>query len=792
MAKSQIEIENLRKALNVWDPNDHDVWTRVGMALKSGGYDFSVWDEWSRGSTKYGDDGNQDLMRRKWESFSDTERPGDFTVGSIFWKASRDGVRFGKDTEARHNEPFSLKDQIMTCDDYIASCYKDGKEVAPDTWLNPDTPPAEYPFLHLQPWMQLLVYLHTLYREGEITGIANAKYTALDHATGKWGPRYPIVDDASFVDTVKAYLTEDNMMPDVMERAIGKTDPDHGAWILLNSYKSWADYTAEEKSAVRANGGKGYFEKHKAVTFRYALIESDVMKPDDHLEMCIRLQLPIVTVTTSGGKSYHVIVRIDASSLEEYNARVAFLHTYLNAHGMRLDPNDKNVNRFTRIPGVQRGDKRQELILVGQMLPYCCKSWDEWERKARAEMAADTSSGVTTPAHADTRDGEKKPLPNLPVNHTQAKETPPPKDIELIEGLMLKGGIMEVIAPPKAGKTHFMMQMGMLIAQGLPFLGYKTSGSKVLYANMELTSKQFERRMFKLKNDIFEGQPDDIRLDAANNFLDMPLKGMALTMETFVDAVIAQWKGSGVDVIIIDPIYPLMNGDENGTPAWREAIKELDRLVREMGGDLSVIYVHHTTKGDQGNKSKRDQGAGSGMQTRHGDEIIALMELEVPENIRYKQGWDAKVKAYEMGFTSRDFDPDPKRIYFKDGVFYEDTDGILEGCTVIGSDEYNARKSADARAAVSDKKADARKAKSKAAETAMIEAVKKILSTSLPNGGMASEIAGELFTMPEGKGETLNNLRIQISGFATALPDTFVKETDDKGHVIIKLKGAKS
>lgn len=772
MTKTQIEIENLKKALTVWDPDEYDTWVSVGMAIKASGFSYDVWDEWSRTSSKYYDEGNDGLMQRKWDGFSDSEGNGNVTIRTIFWKARNEGMTFSPD--GTNEEPTPWERQIIPCDAYIASCYKDGTEPIPDTGTDVRTYPSEYPFLHLQPWVQTLVFLRTLFDDSDVIEIVS-KNSYLEG--GKWKPRQGRLKDAVHVAAVTETLTTECFKPDVLQRALGALNPKAGVWVSVNNYKPESEMTEKERRRIEGKDGYGYFTNDMVKNYRYALVESDTMDAIETIKTCMRLRLPIVTVTLSGGKSAHVIVRIDAVNLEQYKARTAFLFRFLKLHGMELDQQDKNASRLTRLPGVMRDGTPQTLVLLGNMLPGCFNSYETWEEYAKRE----------TPEMKKT-DGkeDQKKIPTLERSHTQGETDAPTKNVELIQGVMLQGGVMEVIAPPKAGKTHFMMQLGMDIAQGLPFVGYNTTKSKVYYLNVELTSNQFERRVWNMKHAIFADQPEDVMLDREHNFLDVQLKGMGLSLTQVVDAAVQQWKDDGVKVIIVDPIYPLMEGDENGTQSWRAALKDLDRLGKELG--VTVMYVHHTTKGEMGAKNKRDQGAGSGMQARHGDEILALMELEITDELRESQAWDAGVKGFELAFTSRDFDPAPKRIYFKDGYFHEDTDGILQDCSVIGSEEYNARKTSEAREKTHEGKTDARKQKALKQEKALVDAIVTVLSTTLTNGGTASEIAGELLTQPVGKGETLKNLRIQVSSLATGLPDTFTKKTDEGNHVIIRLK----
>lgn len=50
--------------------------------------------------------------------------------------------------------------------------------------------------------------------------------------------------------------------------------------------------------------------------FRYALVESDEMNLEEQHAMIRELELPVAALVSSGGKSLHAIVRIEAGSFE--------------------------------------------------------------------------------------------------------------------------------------------------------------------------------------------------------------------------------------------------------------------------------------------------------------------------------------------------------------------------------------------------------------------------------------------------------------------------------------------
>lgn len=67
--RSNISASVLDAALKAIPPDDYRVWRDVGMALKFEGFDFEIWDEWSKKSLKYVPGECADL----WERFAGPE-----------------------------------------------------------------------------------------------------------------------------------------------------------------------------------------------------------------------------------------------------------------------------------------------------------------------------------------------------------------------------------------------------------------------------------------------------------------------------------------------------------------------------------------------------------------------------------------------------------------------------------------------------------------------------------------------------------------------------------------------
>lgn len=99
--------------------------------------------------------------------------------------------------------------------------------------------------------------------------------------------------------------------------------------------------------------------------FPYMLLESDEADSAKWLSLIAQLPLPIDAVYTSGGRSIHTLVRIDARTANEFNSikeRLAPALAFLVESG--LDFRAITPMRLTRLPQAMRGDKLQRLLYL--------------------------------------------------------------------------------------------------------------------------------------------------------------------------------------------------------------------------------------------------------------------------------------------------------------------------------------------------------------------------------------------------------------------------------------------
>lgn len=124
------------------------------------------------------------------------------------------------------------------------------------------------------------------------------------------------------------------------------------------------DYDREAGILFYINPMKINGRKNEDVTvFRTALVEYDDISKKEQVERLLDSGLPILSITDSGNKSVHALVRVDADNVSSYMKKVGKLHKALEKkYGSPCDGATKNPARLSRLAGAQRKDGVQQLL----------------------------------------------------------------------------------------------------------------------------------------------------------------------------------------------------------------------------------------------------------------------------------------------------------------------------------------------------------------------------------------------------------------------------------------------
>lgn len=557
---------NLTEILEYIDPStcSYQEWINVGMALKHEGYTVSDWDMWSMKDVNRYHSGE---CAKKWATFQGSSAP--VTAGTIIQMAKENGYHYENvSAELDWDSEIGSKDELVVVD----RNWLERSEIhIPEQW---------------NPTEQIITYLETLFAPDENVGYVTESW---EH-DGKFLPSKGCYDRTAGQLIKELYQCKGDI-----GSVFGDYNSEVGAWIRFNPLD-----------------GKGV--KNENVTeFRYALVESDTMDISAQKAIITELELPVAALVYSGKKSLHAIVKIDASTYEEYKKRVDYLYNVCNKNGLKLDIQNRNPSRLSRMPGIMRNGKKQYLLdtNIGK------ENWNEWR-----EWIESVNDDLPDPeSMADVWDN----LPSLAQ--------------PLIDGVLRQGHKMLIAGPSKAGKSYALIELCCAIAEGKKWLEWNCTQGRVMYVNLELDRASCLHR-FKDVYTALGIAPDNLsNIDIWN------LRGRSVPMDKLAPKLIRRASKKNYIAIIIDPIYKVITGDENSADQMAHFCNQFDKVCTELG--CAVIYCHHHSKGAQGGKRSMDRASGSGVFARDPDALIDLVELELNDDILKQEKNKAVCKVCE-------------------------------------------------------------------------------------------------------------------------------------------------
>ncbi len=263
-----------------------------------------------------------------------------------------------------------------------------------------------------------------------------------------------------------------------------------------------------------------------------------------------------------------------------------------------MDKQNRNPSRYSRMPGVMRNGNKQFIIERN-----CGKaSWDEWEEWIK-----------------DLNDD----LPDFETLTEHDLKNPPDLAPELISGILRVKHKCCIVGPSKAGKSFLLIELAIAVAEGARWLGYPCRQGRVLYINLELDRNSCTRRFV----DVYAA----LGIEPAHvSFIDRwNLRGRTMPLDKLTPRLIRRAEKRGYELVIIDPIYKVLTGDENSASEMAAFCNLFDRISNDC--DCAVVYCHHHSKGSQGDKRSMDRASGSGVFARDPDALIDLLPLEADD-----------------------------------------------------------------------------------------------------------------------------------------------------------------
>lgn len=193
----------------------------------------------------------------------------------------------------------------------------------------------------------------------------------------------------------------------------------------------------------------------------------------------------------------------------------------------------------------------------------------------------------------------------------------------VIHNLLREGETLNVIAPPKRGKSWLTLDLALAVTSGRLWLGlFETVPGEVLLIDNELHPETSGWRVPQV---------------AGARSLDFEDVGRRLQIENFrgrlknieeLEPYFKRLEPRRFRLIILDAMYRFLppDGDENDNAKMARVYNTIDSYAERLR--CSFVLVHHTSKGNQSGKSVTDVGAGAGAQSRATDSHLVLRPHE--------------------------------------------------------------------------------------------------------------------------------------------------------------------
>lgn len=318
---------------------------------------------------------------------------------------------------------------------------------------------------------------------------------------------------------------------------------------------------------------KGCKDEH-VTKFRHVLVEfDDIPTLEEQWHLINEAKLPCTAVITSGNKSLHAWVRVNAKNIAEYEHRRKMLFDHLEDH---VDTNNSNPGRLSRLPNSRRFDSRQELLALN----IGAKSWEDFEAEIQAEPYA------------------------KPFDLDDLYAFDPENDPNNILGnrWLCKGGSCLFVGQSGIGKSSLSVQLGISWGLGRSVFGIAPERPlRSLLIQAENDMGDCSEMFMGTANALGIEQGSDTYKQLKENFVIVPEKRHV--GESFCDSVRYHIARHKPDLVWFDPLLSFIGADISRQEVCSQFLRQWLNPIADETGVVWMI-MHHTPKPSADPKSK--------------------------------------------------------------------------------------------------------------------------------------------------------------------------------------------
>ena len=205
----------------------------------------------------------------------------------------------------------------------------------------------------------------------------------------------------------------------------------------------------------------------------------------------------------------------------------------------------------------------------------------------------------------------------------------------IIEDIIPKGGLINLFAPPKAGKSYLALDLALALAQGKKsWLTFDIlEPGPVLYFQLDTPSMLWRERYWDLEDAGVDINSNGKMLEVDREMVEMPFDIMTPGSYDVIRNEVAVLKPV---LVIIDTIREVHNEDEDKSGEMKQVVSTLQHACAPS----AVMVISHTRKRNSTSKNKSgsketgavdlpnitDQNRGSGYLAGKADTLMWLMD----------------------------------------------------------------------------------------------------------------------------------------------------------------------
>ena len=458
------------------------------------------------------------------------------------------------------------------------------------------------------------------------------------HAPKAQGTKYEITDlelPEPIPDGMRALLTTAFLPGEGVRIGSEETDDD-GKFLTIRAValprEQWLEKLDSRKGDADKiwSGGAGVYiginpmsvggskDSHVSA-YRHALIEWDGISEQGQWSIIKQSNVPATAVIRSGGKSVHAWVKVDAKDEQEYRERVRILHEHFEFSGCKIDPNNKNPSRLSRLAGVKRKDRRQELLALN----IGAESFTHWLKERQGDDLGPCLR------FTDLMNLNTKRDPNCVIGF---------KGEETLRYLC-KGKAMWIIGPSGIGKSTLISEFTISWALGKPAFGIapaRALRSLIIQAeNDDYDLAEMAQGIIKNHELNTDFDPDGELARINENVI---FKTESCIGLKFLDRLHRLIEREKPDIVCIDPLLSFAGIDVSKQDQVSQFLREgIDPILAATG--CVMIGLHHTGKWKASQKDMAtwtDQdyayaGLGSSELVNWARAIMTVVPLEEPQ-----------------------------------------------------------------------------------------------------------------------------------------------------------------